>query len=403
MESLKGVKVVEFAAFAAGPAVGKHLADHGATVVHIESRVRPDGFRAHYPPYKDNIHGLNRSGLFALCNNDKLDITLNLKAAKATELVKKIVSWSDVVIENFSPGTMARLGLDYESLKKVNPELIMLSSSNLGQSGPHAHHAGFGSQLSSLAGFTHLTGYPGGSPQILYGPYIDYIAVAYGAVAILAALDYRRRTGRGNYIDTAQYETGLQYLAPILLDYKVNGTVATRNANRDPHAAPHGAYPCKEDDSWCVISVHSEAEWQALCKAIGNLSWTADQRFASHAARKQNEDDLDRRMSEWTRGFTARELMEKLQAVGVCAGAVNTMKDIYVDPQLAQRPQWVELEHPEIGKMHYQRPPFLLSKTPPGPSNRDPLLAEHNEYFYRQLLGLGEHEYNELVAAKVIY
>ena len=239
MQSLKGVKVVEFAAFAAGPAVGKHLADHGATVVHIESRVRPDGFRTHYPPYKDNIHGLNRSGLFALINNDKLDITLNLKKApQATELAKKIVAWSDVVIENFSPGTMARLGLDYQNLKKVKPDLVMLSSSNLGQSGPHAHHAGFGSQLSSLAGFTHLTGYPDGSPQILYGPYIDYIAVAYGAVAILAALDYKRRTGRGNHIDAAQYETGLQYLAPILLDYKVNGTVAGRNANRDLHAVP---------------------------------------------------------------------------------------------------------------------------------------------------------------------
>src|SRR5919109_1123586 len=317
MQSLKGIKVVEFAAFAAGPAVGKHLADHGATVVHIESRVRPDGFRTHYPPYKNNIHGLNRSGLFALCNNDKLDITLNLKKAPAaTELAKKIASWADVVIENFSPGTMGRLGIDYPALKEVKSDLIMLSTSNLGQTGPHAHHAGFGSQLSSLAGFTHLTGYPDGPPQILYGPYIDYIAVAYGAVAILAALDYKRRTGRGNHIDAAQYETGLQYLGPILLDYKVNGTVATRNANRDPHAAPHGAYPCKEDDSWCAISVHSEAEWQALCKAIGNLSWPADQRFASHAARKQNEDDLDGRMSEWTRDFTARELMEKLQAVG---------------------------------------------------------------------------------------
>lgn len=403
MESLKGVKIVEFAAFAAGPAVGKHLADHGATVVHIESKVRPDGFRAHYPPYKDNIHGLNRSGLFALCNNDKLDISLNLKAPKATELAKKIVSWSDVVIENFSPGTMARLGLDYENLTKVKPDLIMLSSSNLGQNGPHAHHAGFGSQLSSLAGFTHLTGYPGGSPQILYGPYIDYIAVAYGAVAILAALDYRRRTGRGNYIDAAQYETGLQYLAPILLDYKVNETLASRNANRDPHAAPHGAYACKGDDSWCAISVHSESEWQALRNAMGNPPWSADPRFASHAARKRNEDALDSHMSEWTRGFSARELMEKLQAAGVRAGVVNTMKDIYTDPQLAQRPQWIELEHPEIGKMHYQRPPFILGRTPPGPSKRDPLFAEHNEYFYRQLLGLSEQEYNRLVEEKVIY
>jgi benzylsuccinate CoA-transferase BbsF subunit len=404
MQSLKGVKVVEFAAFAAGPAVGKHLADHGAMVVHIESRVRPDGFRTHYPPYKDNIHGLNRSGLFALINNDKLDITLNLKKTpQATELAKKIVAWSDVVIENFSPGTMARLGLDYQSLKKVKPDLIMLSSSNLGQSGPHAHHAGFGSQLSSLAGFTHLTGYPNGSPQILYGPYIDYIAVAYGAVAILAALDYKRRTGRGNHIDAAQYETGLQYLAPILLDYKVNGKIAGRNANRDPHASPHGAYPCKGDDSWCALSVHSESEWQALCRVMESPGWTADEKFSSHESRKVNEDELDRRIGEWTVGFTALQLMDKLQAAGVRAAIVNTMKDVYSDPQLAQRPQWVELEHPEIGKMHYQRPPFLLTKTPPGPLKRDPLLAEHNDYFYRDLLGLSEPEYNQLVEAEVIY
>jgi crotonobetainyl-CoA:carnitine CoA-transferase CaiB-like acyl-CoA transferase len=403
MQSLKGVKIVEFAAFAAGPVVGKHLADHGATVVHIESKVRPDGFRAHYPPYKDNIHGLNRSGLFALCNNDKLDITLNLKKApKATELAKQIVAWSDVVIENFSPGTMGRLGLGYEDLKQVKPDLIMLSSSNLGQSGPHAHHAGFGSQLSSLAGFTHLTGYPDGPPQILYGPYIDYIAVAYGAVAILAALDYKKRTGRGNYIDTAQYETGLQYLAPILLDFKINGRVAVRNANRDPDAAPHGAYPCKGDDDWCVISVSSEDEWNALCKVMGNPAWSDDKKFSSHESRKASEDELDHNIAEWSRGQTARDLMEKLQKAGVKAGVVNKMSDVYDDPQLKQRPQWVELEHPEIGKMHYQRPPFLLGKTPPGPAKRDPLLGENNEYFYCDLLGLSRSDYEGLVKQGVI-
>jgi crotonobetainyl-CoA:carnitine CoA-transferase CaiB-like acyl-CoA transferase len=298
---------------------------------------------------------------------------------------------------------MGRLGLDYQSLKQVKPDLIMLSSSNLGQTGPHAHHAGFGSQLSSLAGFTHLTGYPDGSPQILYGPYIDYIAVAYGAAAILAALDYKRRTGKGNYIDTAQYETGLQYLAPILLDYRVNGKIASRAANRDPYASPHGAYPCKGDDSWCVLSVHSESEWQALCRLMGDPAWTADKKFSSHESRKANEDELDLKIGEWTAGFTALEVMDKLQSAGVKAAVVNTMKDIYSDPQLSRRPQWVELEHPEIGKMHYQRPPFLLSKTPPGPVKRDPLLAEHNEYFYRSLLGLTREEYTELVDAQVIY
>jgi len=403
MQALKGIKVVEFAAFAAGPVVGKYLADHGATVVHIESKVRPDGFRAHYPPYKDNIHGLNRSGLFALCNNDKLDITLNLKKApKATDLAKRIVAWSDVVIENFSPGTMKRLGLDYEALRKVKPDLIMLSSSNLGQSGPHAHHAGFGSQLSSLAGFTHLTGYPDGPPQILYGPYIDYIAVAYGAVAILAALDYRERTGKGTHIDTAQYETGLQFMAPILLDYKINGKVASRNGNRDPAAAPHGAYPCKGDDSWCVISASSESDWESLCRAMGNPAWTKESRFATLQSRKEHEDELDQKIGAWTTGFTAREITEKLQASGIRAGIVNTMRDIYSDPQLKHRKQWVELEHPEIGKMHYQRPPFFLTRTPSGPERRDPLLGEHNGYFYQELLGLSEKEYQELVAEGVI-
>ena len=403
MKALKGIKVVEFAAFAAGPVVGKYLADHGATVVHIESKVRPDGFRAHYPPYKDNIHGLNRSGLFALCNNDKLDITLNLKKApKATDLAKRIVAWSDVVIENFSPGTMKRLGLDYEALRKVKPDLIMLSSSNLGQSGPHAHHAGFGSQLSSLAGFTHLTGYPDGPPQILYGPYIDYIAVAYGAVAILAALDYRERTGKGTHIDTAQYETGLQFMAPILLDYKINGKVASRNGNRDPAAAPHGAYPCKGDDIWCVISASSESDWESLCRAMGNPAWTKESRFATLQSRKEHEDELDQKIGAWTTGFTAREITEKLQASGIRAGIVNTMRDIYSDPQLKHRKQWVELEHPEIGKMHYQRPPFFLTRTPSGPERRDPLLGEHNGYFYQELLGLSEKEYQELVAEGVI-
>ena len=403
MHALKGIKVVEFAAYAAGPVVGKHLADHGATVVHIESKARPDGFRTHYPPYKDNIHGLNRSGLFALCNNDKLDVTLNLKKTpKATELAKKIVAWSDVVIENFSPGTIKRLGLDYETLKKVKPDLIMLSSSNLGQTGPHAQHPGFGSQLSSLAGFTNLIGYPDGSPQMLYGPYIDYIAVAYGAAAILAALDYRDRTGKGNYIDTAQYETGLQFLAPILLDYKVNGKVARRNGNRDPSAAPHGAYPCKGEDSWCVISVFSDEEWKSLCQAMRNPDWTKEKRFATHRRRKDNEDELDQRMGKWTARFSAREITEKLQAAGVRAGIVNTMRDLYSDPQLKHRDQWVELEHPEIGKMHYQRPPFILNKTPAGPERCDPLLGEHNDYFYKELLGISEKEYRALVDEGII-
>ena len=403
MEALRGIKIVEFAAFAAGPVVGKHLVDYGATVVHVESKARPDGFRTHYPPYKDNIYGLNRSGLFALANSNKLGITLNLKKApQATEIAKKIVAWSDVVIENFSPGTMKRLELDYDSLKKVKPDLIMLSSSNLGQSGPYARHPGFGSQLSSLAGFTHLTGYPDGPPQILYGPYIDYIAVGYAAVAILASLDNRKRTGQGQYIDLAQYESGLQFLAPILLDYRVNGKIATRDANRDPQMSPHGAFPCKGEDRWCVLSVSSDEQWQALCQVMGKPAWAQEGKFITHVGRKEHEEELELKIAQWTQQQTPLEVVEKLQSAGVAAGVVNTMKDIFTDPQLTHRGQWVELNHPEIGTMHYQRPPFILSKSPAGPKKPDPLLGEHNEYFYKELLGLADKDYAALVDEGVI-
>ena len=384
MKALEGLKVVEFAAYAAGPVVGKHLVDQGATVVHLESRVRPDGFRTHYPPYKDNIHGLNRSGLFALCNSEKLGITLNLKKGpEATALAKRIAEWADILVENFSPGTMGRLGLGYETLSEVNPKLIMLSSSNLGQSGPHAHHPGFGSQLSSLAGFTNLTGYRDGSPQILYGPYIDYIAVGYGVVAVLAALEYRDTTGRGQHIDLAQYETGLQYLGPLLLDYTVNGNVAMRDGNRHPEAAPHGAFPCAGDDNWCVLSVASDEQWRALCQAMDRPEWGGRDEYATAERRRTRADELEARVGEWTRQFEARELVEKLQAVGVPSGVVNGMEQIYDDPQLVHRDQWNRMDHPEIGTMSYQRAPYTLTESDGGPDRRDPLLGEHNEYFYR--------------------
>lgn len=403
MKALEGIKVAEFAAYAAGPVVGKHLVDQGATVVHVESRVRPDGFRTHYPPYKDNVHGLNRSGLFALCNSGKLGVTLNLKKGPAaTALAKRIAGWADVLVENFSPGTMGRLGLGYEALREVNPRLVMLSSSNLGQTGPHAHHPGFGSQLSSLAGFTNLTGYRDGSPQILYGPYIDYIAVGYGVVAVLAALEHRDATGRGQHIDLAQYETGLQYIAPLLLDYGLNGAIAARDGNRHPAAAPHGAFPCAGEDDWCVLSVASDEQWRGLCQVMDRPEWSGRDEYATAAARRARVDELEARVGEWTRRFEAGDLVERLQAAGVPSGRVNRMDQVYQDPQFAHRCQWTRMEHPEIGVMSYQRAPFTLSESEGGPDRRDPLLGEHNAHFYRELLGLPDHEFEALAREGVI-
>ncbi len=401
-QAFEGINVVEFAAFAAGPGVGKHLADFGATVVRVESRTAPDGFRTHYPPYPDNKPGINRSGCFALFNNNKLDVTLDLKSPQSADIVKKIAVWADVVIENMTPGTVKKLGVDYETLRQFRPDIIMLSTCNQGQTGPHAKHPGFGSHLSSLSGFTNLIGFPDGLPNILYGPYIDYIGVGFGFISIVAALDYRRRTGKGQYIDNAQYENGLQFMASALLDYECNGRIASRMGNRSPEVAPHGAYPCQGEDKWCVLSVSTEDEWRQLCEVMGRPGLTDDPRFVDMESRKRNEDALDAIIGAWTKNFEVQEIVDKLCAAGLKSAPVNTMQDLFSDPQLRHRDFWQALDHPEMGRHHYEDSPFKLSKTPSNLNRPAPLLGEHNDYFYKTLLGISEEEYERLVADAVI-
>jgi benzylsuccinate CoA-transferase BbsF subunit len=401
--ALKNVNVVEFAAFAAGPMIGKYMANHGATVASIESRKRPDGFRLRYPPYWDDEKGLNRSGCFAIFNDGKYGITVNLKTEKGTKLAKELAAWADVVIENFSPGTIERLGLGYDVLSDINPELVMLSSSNQGQTGPHAQHPGFGSQLSSLAGFTHHTGYENGSPQIVYGPYIDLVAVGYGYIAVMAALARREKTGEGQYIDLSQYENGVQFLASALLHHDVNDEITSRGGNKTAGAAPHGAYPCRGDDEWCVVSVHDDTEWRAFCEATDNGSLISDPRFATYRSRKENEDALDELVAEWTQTYTAETVTHRLQNAGVHAMKVNTMADLYTDPQLDHRNTWWDINHSEVGKHEYESPPFRLSETPAEPGLPDPCLGEHNEEFFRSVFDMDESRYERLVDEEVIY
>ena len=399
--ALEGLRVVEFAVFAAGPMVGKHLGEHGATVVHVESRSRPDGFRVHYPPYKDNVPGLDRTGSFALFNDSKLGVTLNLKHPQGVRVALKFAAWADVLIENFVPGVMARNGLSYEAVSSVNPSIVYLSTCNMGQTGPKAGQRGFGSQLTSQSGFTYLTGYADGEPTLLFGPYIDFVAVGFGLVAVLAALDYRRRTGQGTYIDLSQYETGLQFITPALLDYETNGRIMTRMGNRSPHAAPHGAYPCRGEDRWCVIAVCGEDEWRALCAAAGRPEWEEDPRFATLAARKTHEDDLDRLVAAWTAERTPQDVMETVQAAGVRGAVLQRLSDLFTDPQLAHRRIWRELPHAVLERFHYEAPPFTLSETP-ADLRPSPLLGEHNTHVYRQILGLTDPEIAQLTAEGAI-
>jgi len=389
------VKILEFGQIVAGPLIATYLADYGAEVVHIESRTRPDQYRL-YPPFKDNKPGINRGYDFAIYSHNKYGITLNLRHPKGVEVAKRIVkNWANVVTENFTPGVMGRLGVDYEELRKIKPDIIMLSTCNLGQTGPHAVHPGMGSHLTHLSGFTHLSGWPDRDPLILYGPYIDFIGVVYGTIALVAALEYRRQTGKGQLIDVAQFETGIQFLIPALLDYAVNGCIQGRKGNRCDYAAPHGVYPCQGEDRWCIITVFTDEEWRNLCRVMGDPDWTNDPKLATLLGRKRNEEELDRLVGEWTSNFTAEEVMAKLQAVGVEAAVVKNPQDMYDDPHL-KRYLWAEMEHAEIGKYHLQLPPFKLSKVPSQLRMSGPLLGEHNDYVYTNLAGFSQEEYEQL-------
>ncbi|MFQ5614149.1 MAG: CaiB/BaiF CoA transferase family protein, partial [Anaerolineae bacterium] len=243
---------------------------------------------------------------------------------------------------------------------------------------------------------------PGQPPMLLYGPYIDFIGAGYGLIAVLAALDFRRRTGRGQHIDLSQYEAGLQFIIPALLDLQANGHVPGPQANRDPQAAPHGVYPCRGDDAWCAIAVFDEAQWQALCRVAGHPDWAEDPRFATLEARQAHEDDLDRRVGEWTAGLTPGQVMEQLQAAGVPAGKVQTVGDLFSCPQLAHRRQWPALEHPALDRYEYEAPPFLLSETPAQIRRPSPCLGEHNDYVFGELLGLSAAEIERLKAEGVL-
>jgi crotonobetainyl-CoA:carnitine CoA-transferase CaiB-like acyl-CoA transferase len=394
-DALEQVKVLEFGAYAAGPCISKYLANFGAQVVHVESMQRPDGFRLQYPPYKDGQVGINRSGCFAFFNDSKYGVTLNLKHAEGLKLAYRLVEWADIVIENMRPGVMTRLGLGYESLRERKPELVMLSTSNMGQTGPRATHPGFGSQLSSLSGFTHLIGEADGPPFFLYGPYIDFVAVAFGGIATLAALDYRRRTGEGVFVDLSQYETGLQFISSALLDYSANGVIACRAGNRDKLAAPHGCYPCR-DREWCVISCWDDAEWERLCRAAGQECWLADARFKTAAGRKEHEGELNRLIAAWTEGQDARRLMCRLQTCGVHAAQVNTIKDLFTDPQLAFRDVWQKQTHPELGEHSYRMVSYNLSETPGRVRRAAPCLAQDNEEIFLHVMGLSAETFREL-------
>ena len=396
-KALEGINVLDFCWVAAGPMGTKYLAEFGATVVRVESAKRPDTLRR-AAPFKDGVAGINRSAYFANQNPNKHGITIDMSHPRAKELVLRAVTWADLVTENFTPGTMERWGLGYADLEKVNPRIIMFSTSMLGRGGPLATQPGFGPVLSSLAGLTHITGWPDRDPVNPYGAYTDFIVPRFAVASILAAIDYRRRTNKGTHLDMSQLEASIHFSAPFVLDYAVNKREQGRRGNREQGMAPHGVYPCHGEDRWIAIACTTDEQWQTLSLLMfpDGQGWPHEERFSTLLGRKSSEDDLDKLIGQWTAGWDDRVLMVTLQGAGVPAGMVNDARDLFEDPQLKYRQHFQYLEHPEIGVYATDRSELDLSRTPGSLDWAAPLLGQHTEQVLTEIFGLSTEEYRSL-------
>ena len=398
---LADVKILDFTWVMAGPAATRVLADYGATVVRLESSRRLDTGRT-IGPFHDGQPGLEHSGFFQNVNAGKLGLTLDLAQDAGRAVALDLVRWADVVTESFSPKAMRAWGFDYASLRQVKPDIIMVSTCLMGQSGPLAQFAGFGNLAAAMSGFFSLTGWPDRPPAGPFGAYTDYVAPRFTAVAILAALDYRRRTGQGQYIDQSQAESALHFLTPALLDYTVNGRCQERVGNDDAHLAPHGVYPAASTDRWLAIAVRDDAQWQALCEVIARPDLGHDPRFATPAARLAHRDALDTILAAWTREYDAHAAEAALQARGIPASAVQNSQELSSDPQLLQRGHFVQLPHPLHGTTTIEGSRFRLSRTPARIARAAPTLGQDNQAVLETILGYSPERIAALTAADVL-
>jgi len=315
------------------------------------------------------------------------------------DVARHLISWADVYLESFTPGTVDDLGIGYEMARSLNPSVIMASTSLMGQTGPARSVAGFGYHAGAIAGFYEVTGWPDLPPDGPWFAYTDTIAPRVLASTIMAALDHRRRTGQGQFIDACQLEMALHFLAPQIIDFNVSGRTVTRAGNHSETMAPHAAYPCSGDDQWCAIAVENDAQWEDLRGALGDPAWARDPKYNTTAGRLQHQGELDARISEWTGGRSAEEVMSRLQTVGVPAGVVQRSSDLLRDAQLAHRGFFRYLEHPEMGNIPYSGHQFRIRGYDSGPRFPAPLLGQHNEFVLREILGMTDDEITEALAA----
>jgi crotonobetainyl-CoA:carnitine CoA-transferase CaiB-like acyl-CoA transferase len=376
--ALQQIRVLDLTRIVAGPYTTRILADFGAEVIKIQTSRLAHRIESDATPY------------FCAWNRNKKSITLNLDHPAARELFLKLVRISDIVVENFSPRVMANWDLNYENLKKTNTQLIMLSMSGMGQSGPWQDYIAYGPTVQALGGLTYLTAYDPNEPMGLGYAYADMVAGLYGAIGVLAALEYRDQTGQGQHIDLSEYEAVCTTLGPALMDAGIhpNEIVATGNDDSEVPAAPYGCYRCSGEDRWCVVAIFSENQWQRFCSVLGNPAWAQSANFSSLPKRKKYSAELNHHIGRWTAGQTAEHAVERLQQAGVPAGVVQNAADLAQDRQLLSDGFFAALDHPVLGELKAETYPFKLQGGQPASWKASPLLGEDNQYVYGQLLGL---------------
>ena len=397
---LEGIRVVELTTGAAGPTVARVLCEFGAEVIRCETRLRGDGHRGEDPKL------WNKKPDFIKLQRGKKSFTVNMQTPKGRELVKELVKKSDVLVENFGLGILEKWGLDYPQLKELNPSCILIRVKGMGCTGPHAADLTYGPNVGNTMGTTYLWNYPGATtataePRTQHPDFMGGVTSAFGVVL---ALIQRKKTGRGQWIDSAQLETGASLVGPKYLEYSVNHREPKPEGNRSLIAAPYGPYQCKGNDRWCVISVYTEDEWERFASLLEKSGLQRDERFATHFGRVRHTDALDKWVASWTMQYDPYEVMETLQAIGVCAAVVQDVEDQFKrDRQYAATGFLVKMKEPEAGDVVTEGVPIRLSETPGKVRGLAPLMGEHTHEIAKTLLGLSDEEIKKLDEEKVLY
>jgi crotonobetainyl-CoA:carnitine CoA-transferase CaiB-like acyl-CoA transferase len=389
--ALEGVRILDFTWVVAGPVATRILADQGAEVIKIERR--------------DSLDlGTRRGGFTGNIFRGKKSTVINMADPRGREIARQLVAVSDVVIDNFSARVMHNWGMDYEHIRQIKPDIIAVSMSGFGHTGPQKDYVSYGPTLQALSGYTLLMRHPGREPAGWGYSYADMAGGYSGALAVLIALWHRKRTGQGQFVDLSQFEAISSLVGPALLDVLVNkATIAPfGNRSQEAPAAPHGVYRCAGNDRWCAITVFTEEEWLRFCQVLGNPDWTKEQRFASLAARLAHHEALDRYVEEWTLQHTPEEVMTLLQQAQVPAGLVANGEDLDRDPQLRERGYWARVKTPEGDEVVLDGPPIKLSATPGYVAAPGPLLGEDTDTVLRDILGYSDADIVQLKEQRVV-